>query len=337
MNIDFIVPWVDGSDENWLLKKRKYEESNDETIDNSADRYRNWDLLKFWFRGVERFAPWVHKIFFVSDHQIPTWLNVDHPKLKIVLHEEFIPNKYLPVFSSHPIELNFHRISDLSEYFVYFNDDMFLTSEVYPEDFFIKKLPCGLAVESPVTPEKNDIFNHILLNDITMINEKYRRKEVLKKQKRLFYSKKDFKGWAMNKCLSFLKRDAFFGFEYSHLSSSFLKSSFVELWNEGYDWLDSTCSHHFRNIEDVNQYVFLYHQFVNGNFIPKSWRKFGKAYHIDDSLDGNVKELCDAIRKQKFKEVCVNERQVNHFKETQSKVYQAFSELLPQKSSFENK
>lgn len=66
--------------------------------------------LKYWFRGVEKYAPWVHKIYFVTCGQKPDWLNENHDKLVLVNHEDYIPHEYLPTFSSHTIELNFHRI-----------------------------------------------------------------------------------------------------------------------------------------------------------------------------------------------------------------------------------
>lgn len=69
MGIDFIIIWGDGKDENWRKKKNAYKAS--EKGDDSDIRYRDWGLLKYWFRGVETFAPWVRKIYFVSDNQCP--------------------------------------------------------------------------------------------------------------------------------------------------------------------------------------------------------------------------------------------------------------------------
>ena len=78
----------------------------------------------------------MRKVHFVTWGHIPQWLNTKHPKLNIVCHEDFIPQKFLPTFNSHTIEWNFHRIPGLTEQFVYFNDDMFLLKPVYMEDFF---------------------------------------------------------------------------------------------------------------------------------------------------------------------------------------------------------
>ena len=67
---------------------------------------------------------------------LPKWLKEEHPKLHIVRHEDFIPAEFLPTFSSHPIEWNFHRIEWLTENFVYFNDDMFLIKKSFSGRFF---------------------------------------------------------------------------------------------------------------------------------------------------------------------------------------------------------
>ena len=58
-----------------------------------------------------------------------------------------MPEEYLPTFSSHPIELNIHRIKGISDKIVYFNDDMFLTDAVKPELFF-KNGKAGTSAET---------------------------------------------------------------------------------------------------------------------------------------------------------------------------------------------
>ena len=71
MDIDFVIPWVDGSDLEWRKSKNKYSGKIDEPVDITDARYRDWDILKYWFRGVEKYAPWVHKIYFVTCGQKP--------------------------------------------------------------------------------------------------------------------------------------------------------------------------------------------------------------------------------------------------------------------------
>ena len=112
-NIDFVITWVDGRDPEWRKRKDALNENSFE--DEREERYRDWGLLPYWFRGVEKYAPWVRKIWFICDQEPPEWLNRDHPKLSIVRHEDYLPDEYRPAFSSHPIELNLHRIKGLSE------------------------------------------------------------------------------------------------------------------------------------------------------------------------------------------------------------------------------
>ena len=114
-------------------------------------RYREWDTLRYWFRAVEKYAPWVNQVYFVTCGHVPKWLNMDAPKLHFVRHQDYIPEQYLPTFSSHPIELNLHRIEGLSEHFVYFNDDFYLTAPVQETDFFVNGLPCDSLEETPLT------------------------------------------------------------------------------------------------------------------------------------------------------------------------------------------
>jgi len=116
--IDFVICWVDGNDPEWQKQKNYYDTS--QQTDSREIRYRDWDNLQYWFRGVEKYASWVNKIHFVTWGHLPQWLNTDHPKLNIVRHEDYIPKKYLPTFSARPIEVNLHRIKGLAEHFVFF-------------------------------------------------------------------------------------------------------------------------------------------------------------------------------------------------------------------------
>ena len=135
--IDFVITWVDGSDDRWQKEKQETRKRLGimADVDDRKERYRDWDNLQYWFRGVEKYAPWVRRIHFVTWGHLPKWLNTDHPKLHVVNHEDFIPREYRPTFNSHTIEWNLHRIPDLAEQFVYFNDDIFLTNQVCEEDF----------------------------------------------------------------------------------------------------------------------------------------------------------------------------------------------------------
>ncbi|DAA86325.1 TPA: hypothetical protein CPT87_03020 [Candidatus Gastranaerophilales bacterium HUM_5] len=140
IKIDLVYLWVNDKDEKWQ-KKRKYWANKLEvngTPEDSECRYSNNDELKYSLRSAEMYAPWINKIFIVTDNQIPDWLDTNHPKIRIIDHKEIMPEECLPCFNSNAIETCIDNITELSEYFLYANDDMFFSSPVKPDDFFDK-------------------------------------------------------------------------------------------------------------------------------------------------------------------------------------------------------
>ena len=73
MDIDFVVLWVDGNDPEWRAEKAKYQGAVTDDS-NSVNRFRDWGLMPYWFRAVEKFTPWVHKIHFVTCGHVPEFL-----------------------------------------------------------------------------------------------------------------------------------------------------------------------------------------------------------------------------------------------------------------------
>uniref|UniRef100_A0A8D2ZPY0 N-acetylglucosamine-1-phosphotransferase subunits alpha/beta n=1 Tax=Scophthalmus maximus TaxID=52904 RepID=A0A8D2ZPY0_SCOMX len=105
--------------------------------DVSASRFEDNEELRYSLRSVERHAPWVRHIFIVTNGQIPSWLNLDNPRISVVTHQDIFRNhSHLPTFSSPAIETHIHRIPGLSQKFIYLNDDVMFGKEVWPDDFY---------------------------------------------------------------------------------------------------------------------------------------------------------------------------------------------------------
>ncbi|XP_037616627.1 N-acetylglucosamine-1-phosphotransferase subunits alpha/beta [Sebastes umbrosus] len=105
--------------------------------DVSASRFEDNEELRYSLRSVERHAPWVRHIFIVTNGQIPSWLNLDNPRVTVVTHQDtFLNNSHLPTFSSPAIETHMHRIPGLSQKFIYLNDDVMFGKDVWPDDFY---------------------------------------------------------------------------------------------------------------------------------------------------------------------------------------------------------
>lgn len=331
--IDFVIIWVDGSDREWQKTKNHYLKiEKGIEVDSNQVRYRDWDLLKYWFRAVETYAPWVDQVHFVTCGQMPEWMNPNAPKLKLVNHADYIPEEYLPTFSSHPIELNLHRIPGLSERFVYFNDDFFLAAPVTPRDFFVHGLPCDCIEERPIEFTKREIYNSILINDIIFTNRHFNRLQNRKEHRKLWYSLNTPHITVRNLLMSIFRAQNFFGLNTHHLPQAYRKETFREVWEAEHDWLDETCSHRFRSPEDVSQVVLKNWQLMKGTFTPYNKRKFGKVFLIEQDLQ----EIRNVLLNQKYKAVCLNDDPaIQDFDGTKQKLIEIFEQVFPEKSSFE--
>lgn len=162
-------------------------------------RYRDWDIFKYWFRGVEQNCPWVNKIFLVveAQDQIPNWLNTGHPKLRIIYHKEFIPENALPQFNGPAIETWYSNIPDLSENFISCDDDYFFINPI-PEDlFFEHNVPQTVIKENPIVPSPKITANwrkmmyndYLLLQKITGKDIVYTKSHLPEPRKKSFEAK----------------------------------------------------------------------------------------------------------------------------------------------------
>lgn len=328
--IDFVITWVDDSDPKWRKEFEYYSAIEGRVVDNNVIRYRDWGTLRYWFRSVEKFAPWVNKIYFVTYGHLPKWLNVNNPKLVIVKHEDFIPSEYLPTFSSDAIEFFFHKIKGLSDRFVYFNDDMFLIDHVSPERFFKNGLPCDIGALAIRRPDKI-LFSSIVFMSIGLINANFNKKAVLHKNMFKWYN---FAYVKASLCNLLCHRFNFFpGFVTHHIPQGFLKQTFDEVWSKCEDDLIRTCSNKFRSYGDAAFWLIRYWQLASGNFSPYNVFKDGKFYRI---IDEDISEIVKCIRSQQLKLLCLNDNFYKmDYEENKRKIIEAFNSILPNPCSFE--
>lgn len=334
--IDFVIPWVDGSDPLWRAKKDQFLGTS--TSDDREQRYRDWGLLPYWFRGVEKFAPWVRKIWFICDQEPPTWLNRNHKKLVIVHHEDYLPEEYRPAFSANPIELNLHRIEGLSEKFVYFNDDTFLISPVKDSYFFKNGLPCDSAVMNPVPTDviaKNGNGTRLFTyyqTTVEYLNRDYDLHTVVKKHPLQWLHPCYGKDALRN--LVLLAWPRFVGFAEDHMPNAYLKKSFEKAWKDDFDILDFSSRHHIRDDWDVNQWLIRIRQLAEGDFVPRKRQK-DCNYNIHEDKE----DMHQMIRKQSRSMICLNDTAdltENEFHLLQKKLISDFDYILPDASEFEN-
>jgi UDP-N-acetylglucosamine-lysosomal-enzyme len=63
--------------------------SNVSTTPNDSNRYRDSDELRYSIRSIVKNAPWIRRIFIVTDNQVPNWINLEDNigRISIVTHE----------------------------------------------------------------------------------------------------------------------------------------------------------------------------------------------------------------------------------------------------------
>lgn len=328
-NIDIVIPWVDGSDPEWQSEFKKYAALSAGRDDNSQIRYRDWDNLQYLFRGIEKFAPWVNKVHLVTTGQKPKWLNMNAPRLNFVKHEDFIPKDWLPTFSVRPIELNLHRIEGLSEQFIYFNDDYFLLRPVKPERFFSNGLPCDMAILD--TLPMGGPRGHMLMNDMNVVVNHFSKNNVLKNNFWKYFN--PLYGSQLLRSIPLMPFSVFPGFRNHHMPQAFLKSTFREVWEAEKPLLREVSSHRFRDITDVNQYMFRFWQLMSGKFHPVNIVKGTCRYTLSDR---DADKLAAAIRAQKSEIlVMADSENVSDYSALVTQINAAFDVILSEKSSFE--
>ncbi|MDH6353722.1 hypothetical protein M2132_000039 [Dysgonomonas sp. PH5-45] len=326
-DIDIVLTWVDGNNPEWQARYKQFCNSTKEG-DKREIRFRDWNLLRHWFRGIETFAPWVRKIHFVTSGELPEWLNLNHPKLNWVKHSDFIPAQYLPTFNINAIETNFHRIEGLSSQFIYFNDDMFLTRKTLPTDFFRNGLPCDFAILDPIFPVE---YPEIFVNNTLVINRNFSKKTAIKKNLGKWINLRY--GKYLLKSLLLLPWNKFPGLLNAHLAHPFRKETFAEVWQAEPDILNTTGLAKFRSHTNVNQWIFRFWYIAKGEFCPRNILKTGQTFEIQTST---LDDICTAVRTQKYKQVCLNDGlDIPDFEAMSQKLQEAFNEILPHKSAFE--
>ena len=334
MVIDFVVTWLDANDPEWVKQYREYRGLNHK---EDLGRYRNWDLFRYWFRAVENYAPWVNKVFLVTNGKFPAWINPNHPKLVLVKHSDYMPPKYLPTFNSRAIELNFNRIEGLSEHFVYFNDDMYINAPVSPQYYFKDGLPCDCNQESlfikPTWDPKNKFSTKISIYcDMAFINYYFNRWDVVRKAKWKWYGMHLGLDGIFTSML-FKRSKQFEFFEWRHFEQPMLKSVIQEIWDVEEDMIDKSCTR-FRHDVSFNPYIIRYWQFASNKFYP-SKLSTGKNFTLTSE---KLPLALKALLGDKYKSICLNDTpncSEEDFYKMKRSVIETFEKKFPLKSLFE--
>ncbi|KAF9945823.1 Xanthine phosphoribosyltransferase 1 [Mortierella alpina] len=185
LRIDVVYTWVNGSDPKLQRIKQEYEDASPlfkafresrhskraididalaagdsvthkneratiskRDTDQTANRFRDMDELKYSVRSVAQYAAGMFEKIYIlateveqetNECQVPSWLNMTSAKgvIEVVQHDETFQNTaFLPTFNSLAIESQMHHIPGLSDVFLYLNDDVFLGTHMRAADIW---------------------------------------------------------------------------------------------------------------------------------------------------------------------------------------------------------
>lgn len=309
--IDLVYTWVDGNDPVWQAKKAYWQKqyAPDDEYAISPARWRDRDELKYSLRSVEQYMPWVNNIYIVTDNQVPAWLNINHPKIKIVDHSEIFPAEALPVFNSIAIESRLAHIPDLSEHFIYSNDDFFTATYLSPDFFF--------------TADGKPIFYQELYSK-SYING------LLEQYKDEMWAKL----WQLPTKLIAEKfgGEPFYMID-THTMGAISKSDFLEAEKIFPEEFKRTTYSKFRTENDLNFGIVSMLEFLNQRVVVKGANQVDKKFNCKTAgvlIMGHMEEL----ESKKPCQFCLNDTQTNS-EELNRKHVLYMQQKFPYKSAFE--
>lgn len=312
--IDIVITYLNDKDEKWRkdfnqwkyieVQQGKAKATNRQAF--GEERLRDWGTFKYWFRGIEKNCPWIHKVFLIvqNERQVPEWLDRSNPKLKIVYHDEYIPKELLPVFNVVPILMYLDKIEDLGEYYIISDDDEFFLNPIEENKFLRYNKPVHEDNRIPYEyyngeqlKTTDNVFFHILNNNLKL-ESKYMKEPV----KYGFYHLPDIR------------------------KKSFNKKILEENYNE---ILESHKASKFRNEKNISATIF-----------SDLLKICGEAY-IDNDLYKDCAYCClkstvnfDLYKDKKI--VCFNDtEQLDDYDKANKKLVEFLDSKLPNKCSFE--
>jgi hypothetical protein len=155
-NIDAVYTWVNGADRAFAESRRRWlmKQSRSPAAEASGmHRFRDNEELRYSLRSLQAYAPWIRRVYIVTNGQVPRWLECENKRVSIVTHDKLFSNlEDLPTFNSNAIEMQLHKIPGLSDRFLYFNDDCFFGRPTCQSDFITPAGGTFVYLESTPVP-----------------------------------------------------------------------------------------------------------------------------------------------------------------------------------------
>ena len=273
--------------------------------------------MKYSLRSVEKYASWINNIYIITDNQIPTWLNTENPKISIINHREIMPQKVLPTFNSNAILHSMVNIPNLSEYFLYSDDDMFFYDYVKPNFFFNEQGKPICRFGSKIKNVKQGLWKQMLINAVNC----------LKRKKYCFQERRTH-----------------------HNIDAYRKSVILDCQNEFKNEINETIRNKFRTENDIERLIYTLYAIAKKRGIFKKvysykltkplWKRCIKQIFYGEPNDSlysqtsDISKIRDGLNLYKPKLFCINDDESINEKNLEQ-IHILLESIFPEKSSFE--
>lgn len=301
--IDIVVPWLN-SNEKWYNEYKKYSKN-----ENPA-RVRDSGTFKYVLRSIDKNINWLNKLYIIlyDETQVPEWLNTDYDKVKIIYHKDLLPAERLPNFSSVQVDMRLSFIKELSDNFIFINDDMFFTKNIPETAYFRNNKPVHIPTMRMVN--NYNFLTKAQWGKIEKNNYEFVNKAINSRVKLYF--------WTGHLPISFNKTfQQFAWFKYKKEFESALAGEHIRANNNLSNWV-------FYNLEEVTKNCVL----VDKTQLPKQ-----TYFPLSNKITYN--DIISALNKNSI--ICINDSDglTCNFKKVKNNVLNALNNKFPEKSKFE--
>lgn len=309
--IDFVLPWVDGSDLEWQNKKKKYESDHSNLKNESTGNsiFRDMNTLKYVLRSIEKNCPWYNKIYIITEGHIPDWLDINNKKIVHVTHDNlYFDKSNLPIYSSSSIEMNLANIKGLADKLVYLNDDTIIWSFLSKERFFKEDKAVDFLAHGWLPRNKifkkfrgMNVWAHSLRNNLDLINRE--NNPLTLKRDKLYHPSYSL----LNKISNLLAAKvyhSFFWIEHWHHPQPYTKKTLENVYSIYKSEMMESSKNRFRSATDLTAYIYRYWHLLKGDFYPY---KHNDAMHIQLSSLHKVDQLQQEISTRNINFICFND------------------------------
>ena len=299
-DIDLVVTYLNNNDKKWQRDYKTYSRIENKKYDPFGVRFRDWDNFKYVLRSIANYMSFINNLYIVvsDESQIPEYVNTD--TAKIIFHKDIIPEKYLPTFNSNTIELFIYKIPELSENFLYTNDDIFITNNISAKDFY----------DNEMNP-KIDVFEKRITRNNVYINSLRNTQELVLNEHNVTFKSK----------LSLLRSN--------HSINPMKKSMWKYYWDKYKNEMSNSITR-FRDKSNITQELSNYHFFIKdkNNVTKRNTRYFS-------FINSTTYDLENLINDKNITAICINDNGVIDFDIYKTEVNVILERKYPNKCIYE--